>query len=104
MKAWMKAWWAGMIHRKVVSQGWVVDDFGATCHYRNGRLHKMDGPAVVFPDGYRAWHINGVFKGAEHPDGSFREAKKKSGWGYLVGGVIIGLVVGAFFREISDAA
>jgi hypothetical protein len=27
--------------------------------YRNGKLHREDGPAIVFPDGYRAWYQHG---------------------------------------------
>ena len=27
--------------------------------YINGKLHREDGPAVEDPDGYKAWYING---------------------------------------------
>lgn len=28
--------------------------------YQNDKLHRHDGPAVEFADGYRAWWIDGV--------------------------------------------
>ena len=28
--------------------------------YQNGRRHRVDGPAVEWSDGYRAWFINGI--------------------------------------------
>ena len=31
-------------------------------HYYNerGELHRLDGPAVIHPDGYEAWYRNGI--------------------------------------------
>lgn len=25
----------------------------------HGQLHRTDGPARIFPDGYQAWYLNG---------------------------------------------
>jgi hypothetical protein len=26
---------------------------------KNGQLHRLDGPAIEYPDGYKAWYQNG---------------------------------------------
>jgi len=41
----------------------------------NGKLHREDGPAVEFSDGYKEWWINGLRHRAdgpaiEHPNGA----------------------------------
>ena len=28
--------------------------------YQYGKLHRTDGPAVIFPDGEKLWYLNGV--------------------------------------------
>ena len=39
-----------------------VDEHGRIRWYKEGTeiLHREDGPAVEFPDGYKAWYINGL--------------------------------------------
>ena len=32
----------------------------------NGKLHRPDGPAIKYPNGYEAWYLNGNF---HRPDG-----------------------------------
>ena len=32
---------------------------GYRAWYQNGLLHRLDGPAIECPNGYRAWYING---------------------------------------------
>ena len=65
----------GLFTRKksVQLEGQITYDDGTVCHYRNGKLHNMDGPAVVQPDGYRSWHVNGQLRAVEHPDGRVEE-------------------------------
>ena len=36
-----------------------VDDGGTKHWYRNGKLHREDGPAIEMADGYKAWYLNG---------------------------------------------
>lgn len=33
---------------------------GTTYHYKNGLLHREDGPAVENVNGFKAWYKNGV--------------------------------------------
>lgn len=37
----------------------VVEVNGATAWYRNGNLHRTDGPAVDYHDGTQLWYQNG---------------------------------------------
>lgn len=30
---------------------------GTKAWYKNGELHREDGPAIEWPDGYKAWHL-----------------------------------------------
>ena len=52
-----------------------MDSHGSTTyHNRDGRLHRVYGPAVDRTDGYRAWHQNGLLHrldgpAIERPDG-----------------------------------
>jgi hypothetical protein len=36
-----------------------IDAYGAKHWYFNKRLHRTDGPAIIYPDGARCWFING---------------------------------------------
>jgi len=29
------------------------------CYYNGSNLHRLDGPAVIFKDGYCEWYIDG---------------------------------------------
>ena len=41
-------------------QGLHKDEYGNKCWYKNGELHKEDGPAFIFFDSHRKeWYING---------------------------------------------
>ena len=36
-----------------------VDSNGTQFWFNNGKLHREDGPAIIFPDGTQFWYING---------------------------------------------
>ena len=36
-----------------------VDEQGTTCWYKNGELHRLDGPAVIYANGTEEWYQNG---------------------------------------------
>ena len=38
----------------------VIRPDGDLCWYQNDELHRLDGPAVIWDDGTEFWHINGV--------------------------------------------
>jgi hypothetical protein len=37
----------------------VIEDDGTQAWWLNGRLHREDGPAEIFPNGTQAWCIHG---------------------------------------------
>lgn len=48
-----------------------TDDAGTTFHRKDGRLHRTDGPAVEYADGWQAWYTNGEWIASRAPDGRF---------------------------------
>ena len=58
----------------------IIDAFGNTGYYNdNNKLHREDGPAVIFKNGYEAWYLNGLLHREDGP------AKGKNGtneWWY----------------------
>ena len=40
--------------------GLYVDEYGNKSWYKNGKMHREDGPAVIETDGSKEWFINGV--------------------------------------------
>jgi len=36
-----------------------IDEYGDKYYYVNNVLHREDGPAVEWHDGYKAWYVNG---------------------------------------------
>jgi hypothetical protein len=37
-----------------------VDNVGVVRYYNSkGQYHRIDGPTIIWPDGSKAWHING---------------------------------------------
>jgi hypothetical protein len=45
-----------------------IDKWGNK-HWRNkdGELHRLDGPAVEWPNGYKAWYENGIIHRIDGP-------------------------------------
>lgn len=44
-----------------------VDDDGVIRYFKNGRLHRLDGPAVVDPDGAESWCVAGKLHRLDGP-------------------------------------
>jgi hypothetical protein len=40
---------------------------GYRAWYLNGLLHRTDGPAVEYANGYRAWYLNGLLHRTDGP-------------------------------------
>jgi len=63
----------------------IVYPDGKQYWYRNGRLHRDDGPAVVHPDGRQEWYRNGEFHRDDgpaivYPDGRQRWYRNGLHW------------------------
>ena len=40
---------------------------GVLLHYKNGRVHREDGPAKIWPDGTMEWWFNGEIHNEDGP-------------------------------------
>lgn len=51
---------SGEYHREDgPARTWTSGPFAGTCeYYFNGKCHRLDGPAVIYPNGCRVWWIN----------------------------------------------
>jgi hypothetical protein len=45
----------------------IIRPDGYMAWYLNGRLHRADGPAVISPGGTRYWYINGICQRSDRP-------------------------------------
>ena len=64
----------GMGHRHRVHGPAIERPNGYRAWYQDGLRHRLDGPAIERPDGYRAWYQNGLLHrldgpAIERPDG-----------------------------------
>jgi hypothetical protein len=48
--------------------GLEIDERGNRWWYRNGHLHREDGPAVEYSDGSGSWYLNNEYYGFKKPD------------------------------------
>ena len=44
-----------------------VDSYGSKLWYQNGKLHRLDGPAVEEADGSKRWYQNGKLHRLDGP-------------------------------------
>ena len=47
-----------------------IDEYGTKVWYLNGKLHRKDGPAIEYANGYKEWWFNGL---RHREDGPARE-------------------------------
>jgi hypothetical protein len=52
-------------------------EFGTKCWYLNDKLHREDGPAVVYKDGDRFWYLNGQLHRTDGPAVEFKDGDKR---------------------------
>ena len=45
----------------------IEDNNNAQIWYLNGKLHRLDGPARIFPDDSKEWYINGKHHRTDGP-------------------------------------
>lgn len=49
--------------------GLYIDEMDTKRQYKDGRLHRIDGPAIEWTDGHKSWWMNGIHIG--HNDDGF---------------------------------
>jgi hypothetical protein len=57
----------------------IVDSLGTRVWRENGKLHRLDGPAVIYPNGIEMWYKNGKL---HRLDGPAVESADGSRWWY----------------------
>ena len=53
--------------RPIIKPTKIVKEDGVVEWRLDGQLHRMDGPAVEWPDGYRAWYFMGKLHREDGP-------------------------------------
>ncbi len=49
---------------------------GTKCWYKEGKLHRIDGPAVEYPDGSKEWYIEGKLHRTDGPAKEYTDGTK----------------------------
>ena len=59
---------------ELLTLGCRVDSEGSLCYYNaQGQLHRVHGPAVIYPDGDREWLQNGRMHRLDGPAGEYTD-------------------------------
>ena len=53
-----------------------VHNSGDKFWYLNGKLHREDGPAVEWADGYKSWYLNGKLHREDGPATEYADGEK----------------------------
>jgi uncharacterized protein YxjI len=48
-------------------RGIAMNEYRKEYHTRDGQLHRLDGPAVEYTDGYKAYYVNGQLHRLDGP-------------------------------------
>ena len=55
-----------------------VDTCGTRCYFNNAnQLHRTDGPAIEYADGYKAWYQNGLRHRTDGPAVEYSDGDKE---------------------------
>ena len=57
-----------------------IDIYENKCWYLNGKLHRVDGPAIECSSGVKYWYLNGNLHRIDGPAAEFSDGTK---WWYL---------------------
>jgi len=60
-----------------MKNGLIINEKGTKCYYLNDLLHREDGPAVEWADGYKAWFINGEHHREDGPAIEWENGKRE---------------------------
>ena len=60
----------------------IIDSDGMKRWFLNGKLHRLDGPAVIWPNGDKWWYSNGMI---HREDGPAVEWTSGAKWWYFNG-------------------
>ena len=55
-----------------------IDEYGNKGWFVNGKLHRLDGPAIIYTDGGKDWYVNGELHRLDGP--AVEGADGSKGW------------------------
>ena len=53
--------------REKMKDGFIIDDYGTKFWYKNGKLHRVGGPAIECTNGTKHWFVNGEYHRLDGP-------------------------------------
>ena len=53
-----------------------VDEYGGKSWYLNGKLHRIDGPAIEYASGNKSWWLNGNLYRIDGPAVEYADGNK----------------------------
>ena len=55
----------------------IINSYGDKRWYKNGVIHRDDGPAIEYWDGTKSWYINGQYHQEDGPAIEFADGTKQ---------------------------
>jgi len=59
-----------------MKNGLDIDEDGTKRYYLNGKLHRLDGPAITYKHGNKVWYQNGLLHREDGPACEFANGDK----------------------------
>lgn len=63
-----------------MKQGLIIDDYYTKRWYKDDKLHREDGPAMEYADGFKQWFMNGETHRLDGPAVYYTDGSKE--WFY----------------------
>ncbi len=51
----------------MIEDGLRIDEHGTKRWFKDGLLHRLDGPAIIYPEGNIAWYKDGLYHRLDGP-------------------------------------
>ena len=55
----------------------TINKYGCKEYRLNGKLHRIDGPALDHPNGHKEWHQNGKLHRVDGPAAEYHDGSKE---------------------------
>ena len=71
-----KQWFLNGKHHRIDGPAIEYPD-GTKFWYLNGKLHRIDGPAIEYPNGEKHWYLNGYHHRTDGPAAEYSDGTKE---------------------------